>query len=297
MSTNKTASIGRRAFIGASGASALGLACSLESRQATNKTPDPTEWWREGDYFVHDTVDTSRCSAGIIRARIEGRWRDLKLAQFPKAYYRWSITERMERLRRLAKHGFSTRDLAGPHNGCVATYGGPSRDSAVSLNTAYKGLGFLPRKEKLATTLRQVRAEGQRIEGTGKGFQGKMVEKIQFLAKLYQQRDLFDMQRKVSLELFTEPAYFTHTFLNMMVNPIASASFLAYPTFELRTVPQLLHPKNPNLSTYEREVVAYTNAIHDFVHRGNGVQIACIYHLIEVYDDTPSGNAHGRRLV
>lgn len=300
-SDDNTPTVSRRAFIGASalGASAMTLACALESsrQQAQSAPPDPTQWWREGRYFVHDTVDTSRCAAGVIRARIDGDWRELKLASLPTAYWRWNIAERLERLERIARHGFSTRDLAGPHNACVATYGGPGRDSAVSLNTAYKGLGFLPRANKIAEVVGRVRAERQRIEKGVGDFRAKMAEKIAFLGRLYREKDLYDHQRKVSLELFTEPTYFTHTFLNMMVNPIASASFLAYPTFELRAVPQLLHPKNPSLSAYERHVIAYTNAIHDFVHRGSGDRIACIYHLIEVYEDTPNAGAHGKRLA
>ncbi len=84
----------------------------------------------------------------------------------------------------------------------------------------------------------------------------------------------------------------------MLANPIASASFLAYPTFELRAIPQLLHPKNPRLTHQERLTIDYVNTIHDFIHSGDGTQrIACIYHIIEVFEDTPTDRAHGKRLV
>jgi hypothetical protein len=107
----------------------------------------------------------------------------------------------------------------------------------------------------------------------------------------------FDLTKQVSLELFTSPDFHTHTFLNMMANPIASASFLAFPTFEIRAIPQLLHPKNPGLSKYERDLIAYTNAIHDFIHSGGDVRMTCVYHVIELFDDTPNDMSKGKRIA
>ena len=123
-----------------------------------------------------------------------------------------------------------------------------------------------------------------------------MGEKTRFLAGLYADESIFDRTKQISLELFTTPDYATHTFLNMMANPIASASFLAYPTFELRAVPQFLHPDNPTLTKHERLMTTYTNAIHNFVH-GGGRLMTCVYHIIEVFDDTPSDAAKGKRIA
>ena len=159
-------------------------------------------------------------------------------------------------------------------------------------------MGFTPTEERLPGTLDELGEESERIRRASSGdFMADMREKIKFLAGLYNDASRFDMTRQVSLELFTEPGYATHTFLNMMANPIVSASFLAYPTFEIRAVSQLLHPENPALTPHERDVVRYTNAIHDFVHGGSGDRMTCIYHICEVFDDTPNKGGAGTRLV
>lgn len=290
----------RRTFLALlAGAGAL-AGCSRRGDEKTgqDRPPDPAAWWAPSGYFVHERVNTSQLDRGVIRARVDGRWQDFKVVSLPERFSRWSLAERAERLERLSAHGFSTRDLAGPHNACVATYGGPTRDSAVSLNTAYKGMGFVPKADRLKATSRRIAEAKARIETEARGSQVQALRaKTRLLAELYRDRALFDLTKQISLELFTSPRRPTHTFLNMMTNPIASASFLDYPAFEIRAVPQLLHPRSPKLSERERALAAWANGIHDFVHGGAGARIACVYHVIEVYDDTPMEGGIGRRLV
>lgn len=297
-------SLSRKRFLGLSasalaGAPFLLASCANEkSVQKASHPVDPDAWWQNNRYIVHDTVDASLCSERLIKAKVDGTWQKFDIKNLPGEFIEWSLTERAYRLERLARFGFSERDLAGPHNACVATFGGPKRDSSVSINTAYKGMGFVPRKEKLSTVIDQLAQSKKKIEtDRANDFRRMMVKKTEFLGKIYSQRGLFDTTKQVSLELFTRRNHPTHTFLNMMVNPIASASFLAYPTFELRAIPQLLHFANPDLSDHEREIVDYTNMIHNFIHGGTTVNITCIYHIIEVFDDTPNMNAMGKRLV
>ena len=104
---------------------------------------DPSSWWHKEDFIIHKTVDTSYISRGTIRACVDGSWRKFKVVELPDKFVNWSLNTRVARLGRMLKFGgMDPRDLAGSHNACVATYGGPVRDSAVSLNTAYKGMGF-----------------------------------------------------------------------------------------------------------------------------------------------------------
>ncbi|MGA1843952.1 MAG: hypothetical protein ACMUIS_05260 [bacterium] len=269
------------------------------SQAAGTVSSDPDSWWDKEGFFVHEAVDAGRLPKGVIRARIEGTWREFRVVELPDRFMDWSLQQRVARLGRMVRAGgMDPRDLAGSHNACVATYGGPSRDSAVSLNTAYKGMGFTVRAEILAETTRRIKEEKLRIERDYRSAPFRMMhEKVIFLTRFYQDTASFDRTKQVSLELFTERDFHTHTFLNMMANPITSASFLAFPTFEIRAVPQLLHPNNTGLSPHERDLVAYTNAVHDFIHSGPGERIACVYHVIELFEDTPNDTAKGRRIV
>lgn len=260
---------------------------------------DPGSWWHQEGFIVHDTVDTNRLAEKVIRARVDGSWREFKLVELPERFVDWSLRARLARLSRMLDFGgIDPRDLAGSHNACVATYGGPCRDSAISLNTAYKGMGFSVHASKLAETARRITGERMRIEQDSAGDPAREIQaKVRFLAEFYHNASNFDRTKQVSMEIFTSPGFQTHTFLNMMANPIVSASFLAFPTFEIRAVPQLLHPKNPGLSGPERDMIAYVNAIHDFIHSGPGEQIVCVYHVIEVFDDTPNDRSKGRRIA
>ncbi|MGA1874835.1 MAG: hypothetical protein ACMUIA_04440 [bacterium] len=260
---------------------------------------NPWSWWREGGYIIHETVDTGRISEGIIRARVDGSWQEFRVIELPERFLNWSLRMRKERLERMIRAGgMDPRDLAGSHNACVATYGGPRRDSSVSINTAYKGMGFTVRTDRLGQAIEKIHGERLRIERETRGDPaGELYAKAQFLARFYNHVSSFDRTKQVSLELFTSPTFHTHTFLNMMTNPITSASFLSFPTFEIRAVAQLLHPKNPNLSKGEKEMITYTNAIHDFIHSGPGERITCIYHIIELFDDTPNDLSKGKRIA
>ena len=295
----------RRSFLAGVAGSVLG-ASMVSGCEGPPSLPRPEflpeaarSWWQGGGrYFHHDTVDLGRPDQGILRARVDGRWQSFSTVDLPEAFLSWSMRERRARLDRLSRGIFSTRDLAGPHNACVATYGGHPREGRVSLNTAYKGMGWLPRPERMEGLLRELRAAGDLPEPRSRAeLLDQMSAKARFLDGLYARTELFDLRKQASLELFTFHSFYTHTFLNMMVNPVASASFLAYPTFEIRAIPQLLHPQDPELSAYERKVVQFVNSIHDLVHGGGEPKITCIYHVIEVYEDTPRRGAAGRKLA
>jgi len=270
--------------------------------QAGPAEPDPGSWWYKDGFIVHEAVDTRRLAAeGIILARVGGSWREFKVIELPERFVAWSLRARLERLSRMLEFGgIDPRDLAGSHNACVATYGGPCRDSSISLNTAYKGMGFVVKAPKLAEAVHQIIEARLKIERDTAGDPAREIQaKVRFLAEFYHENAAnFDRTKQVSLEIFTSVDFQTHTFLNMMVNPIASASFLAFPTFEIRAVPQLLHPKNPQLSSLEKDLVSYTNAIHDFIHsHGDSQRMVCVYHVIEVFDDTPNELSRGRRIA
>jgi len=291
----------RREFIGSVAAAAsvavVGCGEKGDGPEAPAGDPRPEQWWVDGEYVVQRTVNAARAAEGIVRARIDGEWRDVQVVELPPRFVEWSLSERRARLKDLATKGFDPKDLDGPHNACVATYGGWERDSGFSLNTAYKGMGFVPRAERLEGAIEDLAESARRIDARGGSFMDRMRMKTEHLEELYADRERFDLTKQVSLELLTTPTFATHTFLNMMANPIASASFLAYPTFELRAVPQLLHPADPGLSGYERGIVRYTNDVHNFVHGGRDVYMACVYHVAEVYDDTPSGGGGGKRIA
>ncbi|MGA1864050.1 MAG: twin-arginine translocation signal domain-containing protein [bacterium] len=296
----------RKSSIGLAAVGGITIGCNSrqDSYNVTDKTSqsnnvNPSSWWHKDEFVIHKTVDAKSIDKGTIRAFIDGSWREFKIIELPEEFITWSLETRVARLGRMIRFGgLDPRDLAGSHNACVATYGGPSRDSSVSLNTAYKGMGFTVHANRVREMTQKINEERNRIERNTMSNHSRLIhDKVRFLADFYRDQSIFDRTKQVSLELFTSPEFHTHTFLNMMANPITSASFLAFPTFEIRAIPQLLHPRNPWLSEYEKDLIAYTNEIHDFIHSGPGERITCVYHVIELFDDTPNDMSKGKRVA
>ncbi len=242
-------------------------------------------YWRGGT-FVQPNIDLSRLNIGKIRAKVDGKWQDFFVQKLPENFVKWNFAKRIEMLNNL-KEG-KPPSLTGPHSGMVASYGGKRKDTKFSINCAVKGMGFIPKEEKLdAIILLLKNTMGDSI-----------VEKINRLESLYQSgEEIFDLTKQTSLELYSTPNFETHTFLNQMANPAVAIVFLDFPSYELKAITQLLHPENPKLTSYERKAVEYINLIHDYFHTESPRKsIGVIYHIIEVFDNSP-GKARGQRVV
>jgi hypothetical protein len=242
-------------------------------------------YWRNGT-FTQTNIDLRRLSEGKIRARVDGKWQDFSVRKLPKDFLRWNFNKRIEMLRNL-KEG-KPPSLTGPHSGIVASYGGKRKDTQFSINCAVKGMGFMPKEEKLDEIIALLKNT----------INDSFSNKVQRLESLYQNgEEIFDPTKQTSLELYTTPDFETHTFLNQMANPAVAIVFLDYPSYELKAITQLIHPDNPQLSLYERKAVEFINLIHDYFHSESPRKsIGVIYHIIEVFDNTP-GKGRGQRVV
>lgn len=242
-------------------------------------------YWK-GGYCVQKTVDMSKYDEGIIRAKVDGKWQEFKIREFPEKFMKWNIERRLEALDIWEKGEMPS--LSGPHNGILATHGIKRLDTQFKINNAVKGFGFLPRKEKLDEVLKMLKDT----------WDSSMAVKFNTLRTLYKNADEYlDKTKQVSLELYSTPDFETGSFLNMMTNPGVSVVFLDIPSFEFKAIAQLLHPDDPNLTDYEKKVVEFVNTIHDYIHgHSPRKSIVCIFHVIEVFDNTPP-TGRGVRIV
>jgi len=245
------------------------------------------EFW-EGETFVQKSVDASQLDENLIRAKVDGKWNEYELVNLPDEFIKWSTSERMESLEKI-KIG-EMPGLAGAHNGIIATYGYQREDSKFKVNNAVKGCGFLPKKEKIRKMI-------QHLKDTKKEH---FMVKLDILLGFYEKADsLFDMNKQVSLELYSVPDRGTQTFVNQMTDPTSVIVYMAIPTFKLKTIAYLLHPENPNLTDYEKDVVEYINLIHSYFHGEFSKKfIAVIYNVIEVYNSSPGRKeGMGKKMV
>ncbi len=255
---------------------------------------DPASFWKE-DYCVQNTAETPAAGAKVIRAKLENKWQELPLVDFPPQYWEWNKARRMEYIEifremfSLGREASRKPQLSGPHNGMVATWGAARKDSRFKLNNAVKGMGFLPREDNIAELIELLESN---IEAT-------LPQKLDILDSLYVHAEqIFSHDKLISLELYSEPGYNTQTFINQMLNPACVTVFLDIPTFKIKQISRLLHPDNPKLSVYEKQVVRYINLIHSFFHGSFPRDyIAVIYYNIEIYDSSPGrDDAKGTKL-
>jgi len=237
----------------------------------------------DGETFTHKTVDASKLDKNNIKAYVDGKWQEFELINLPEIFMTWNIKERINTLERITKGEMPK--LEGPHNAIVATHGYKREDSRFKVNNAIKGCGFLPKREKIKE-INQMLAETDTLH---------FMKKLEILTGMYEKADsLFDLNKQVSLELYANPQKGTQTFLNQMTDPTSVLVYMAIPTFKLKTIAYLLHPENPDLNDYEKDVIEYINRIHSYFHGEFSKEfIAVIYNVIEVYNSSP-GNENGR---
>ena len=246
-------------------------------------------FWK-GNTFHQQTVDTSKYNQGIIRAKTYGKehkWEEYKISELPDEFAEWNFKSRIELLEKIKKNEFPS--FAGPHNAMIATQGIRRFDSKFAINNAVKGMGFLPKKDKMKEIIELLRST----------INNNKNEKIDILINLYSKpNEVFDRTQQISLELYSTPEFETHSVLNQMVNPRTAIVFLDIPCFELKVIAQLLHPEDSELTEYEKAMVEYVNLIHSYFHgKFDKKFIATVYHIIEVYNNSPGKNGKGVRMV
>jgi len=253
------------------------------------------EFW-QNNYFRQTNVITPAASDSTIKAKIDGSWKSFTLHEFPGKFMEWNVEERTKTIQTIEKmfknpgKDMQQPRLAGPHNGIVASYGFKRSDSNFKLNNAVKGMGFLPKRNKIDSVLNLLETTND----------DPMMEKLTILKSFYKNADkLFDKDRQVSLELYTTPKWETQSFLNQMSHPVSTIVFLDIPSYKLKTIVRLLDPNDPELTEYEKKVVDYTNLVHSYFHgKFSKIFPTVIYYVVEIYDNSPGdADAIGHRIV
>jgi len=157
-----------------------------------------------------------------------------------------------------------------------------------------KGTGLLPKPDIIKT----------KIEELNKGDDSEDMKvrkaKIEYLLDNYKNKELWDRRTLISLELYSTPKFQTHTFLNVMENPLTTLVFLHMVSYELRCICYLIDPKNPKLTDMEKDWIAYSNGAHSYFHGKSKVNfITSVYFIIEEFDNSPARveKGRGRRTV
>ncbi len=281
----------RREFLEKAGkASGALLLSSIAGRAIAGEMEQgSTELWNS-DSFLQDCVDVSSEAEGIIKAKVDGVWGDYNTENLPTEFLDWNLAARLEVLDKIMDmmtgQGGSPPSLAGPHNAAMATRGARRNDSILSINNAFKGMGLCPHRGIIAEKIEFMRANAG----------APMPAKIEFLKNLYSSSDNFDLTKLVSLELYSTPSFETHTFINLMHEPVTSLVFLDSKSYEVRGIGQLVDAEDSSCGEYPTQIVEYTNLAHSFFH-GEFPRLfpGIVVHVLETFNNTP-GTGRGVRV-
>lgn len=302
MSTeNQDNGVQRRNFLKWGGAGLLSLPLMTKAKLAFGQSVNRWQknYWEgpeDGKYCVHRTVYDGQLDSGYVWAQIDGWWKKYNVREFDDTFWEWSLGERKESFEaRIA--GTHTPTPAGPHTPAVATYGNRiSRgDSRFHINNKVVGAHFVPRKEHIKDvndTLVEVMESG-----------ADFIARMEHLKEIHEQ-DIWRKDMHVGIEYFTNPGFETHTFLNLMENPVATLCFQGcydiYTSFELRCIPQIVHLRNPNISADLFEIGRFPFLMMGIFHgdppETTSLEMpAVIYHNVEEFNNSMA--EHGIRVV
>mgnify|MGYP000883006346 FL=1 len=254
-----------------------------------------SKYWQD-TYCVQKVAKTPVVGSSSVEAFADGNWSSFPLVGFPEAFWEWNRARRGEYIsifrEILSKGSMDSRklDLAGPHNAMVATCGSPRDDSRFALNNAVKGMGFLPKAERLDDIIHTLQSN----------MDASTARRLDILQEFYDNaEEIYAADRLGSLELYSEPLHESQTFINQMQNPACAVVWLDVPTFKIKSIVRLLDPQDPNLTDYERSVTQYINLIHSFFHGKFPKDfITSLYFNVEIYDSSPGqSGGKGMRII
>jgi len=258
------------------------------------------DFWKKNEkdqpYFVQPSFDFRYAErnafndVSTVRAKINVDWGIYTLVSLPKSFLDWNIGVRKDSIEKMMKgnppSGFSAHDPS------IATYGYKRLDSDFELDNAIKGIGYLPKLDRIDDLITLLKDNKTKDVST----------RLKTLLQIYNQYEYyFDTSKIISLELYATPERGTQTFLNQYTTPLSVIVFASEkPTFKIKAIAQLISPHDPNLLDYQKKVLEYTNLVHDFFHDSDKdvpPKIVVIYYVLEVYNTTPdSSDGEGKRI-
>lgn len=247
-----------------------------------------SDFWQDGICRQENFMPVESNTKKVTVRTIESGLTEFEVVDLPESFINWNKESRLgyiEDIRGIMRGEGSGPRLSGPHNGMVATSGYKREDACFSLNNAVKGMGFIPKPEKMEEMI-AILDSTENLP---------MPAKLGILEGFYEHlEENFDLDKQGSLELYSQPKYMTQSFLNQMYNPVSTVVFLDIPSYKLKTAVRLLDPKDTELTDYEKQVVTWINKIHNYFHGPFEIDfIGVIYYVVEVYDNSPMGSDPG----
>jgi hypothetical protein len=255
-------------------------------------------YWNEKGFPVHKTVNVSRLTEGIISARVDNRWRQFKIIT-PDQNYRNFESKGMVDIYNKLLEGIVAM-FGGVYCPTIISQGGiPRGDSKFTLNGACKFMFPCPKDVATAQTM---------ID-TLKELASKPKERREWFRDQFANQDLWDYSGLVARdetvlkpgEEKTDTLYReTHTFRNLMENPLAVILFVSNTdnqSYELRTIAHYVHADDETANPYERKIAEFINTYANTSHGLNANFPAILFRTVEEFNNSMEVGKEGTRVA
>jgi len=357
---SKKSSDERRNFLKIAGISSLfSVLPTFKTKSAHARYILNRNWWKSREIFsteeqmnksveycVHHNVRKNSSDPSQIWANLDNMWRRYQIRELSDEFMRWGCSERYFYYENNLNPEPLPEDCPKPparknggiHHGTVATYGKflGRGDSDFHLNNTVKGTALCPTID----TLNQVLPPLEQLKKDFPDPNDRLPQYYGIMQDVFSDINNFDKAKLLTLELYTQSTrgtlydagiYETHTFGNMMANPVCTIAFLqpewpqpnafdpdgegGYNNFtygvhyEVRAVPRVIHCWDPAMGNeydyfnYQEaddpdSIYGYwVNFLHTFYHGGRANITTVVYHVVEQFNNTPGDPGRGIRDV
>jgi hypothetical protein len=245
----------------------------------------------------HTTVNVSKLSEGIISARVDRRWRQFKITD-PDSNYKNFESSGMVNIYNKLLEGVIAM-FGGVYCPTIITYGGiPRGDSTFTLNGACKFMFPCPKESAIQGIIDGLKEHAKDSKARQEWFRDKFAD-----------QSLWNYSRLVSRDetvvkpnedkpdtLYRE----THTFRNIMENPLAVVLFVSNTdnqSYELRTIAHYVHKDDEAADSYERKIAEFINTYANVAHGLKANFPAIIFHTIEEFNNSMESGKEGARVA
>lgn len=303
----------RRSFMKLGGASLLSLFAlgGAKKALAEDDFTEPGVTGNIGRYWEADgltprqrTVRVDKVSNDIITAKIEGRWRKFQIKELDQGFRDFQSNALV------AIYDFIMEEekpfYGGVYCPAIISDGGIKRgDSLFKLNGAYKFVFPCPKEEYIDEITDGLMARLNDAEERRTWMKANWADQSKWNYKIQVGRDETVMGPNDDIPRRNNPTHReTHSFRNLMENPLAVVLYLSsnnFISYEVRTICHYAAPPADFITPpdgYEAKISRFINVLGYSSHQVDHKFPAMIFYTVEAFDNSMMvGFGEGSRVV
>lgn len=256
-------------------------------------------YWDDKGHPVQRTVDTGKLQDGKIKARVDGKWSEFAVKEVDQGFRDFQSKALVEIYNKIIET--SSPVFGGIYCPCIISNGGiPRGDSKFKLNGAYKFVFPCPKEEHIDEITQGLLDRAEDDKGRREWMRENWGNQDLWNYSILVGRDetVQGPKDERTNDLYRE----THSFRNLMENPLATLLFLSsnsFTSYEARTICHYvgIDKLQDTVDTYEKKISKFINILGYTSHKVDKTFPGMIFYVIEEFDNSMIVGKEGMRVV